>query len=137
MANVADPDQTAPLGSALSAKTCLFEHLESSRYVTMLKMKNSSFKAILIRKFILEKSLHRNAHPNKHLKKFELKHNKSHKMTCAPSKDTDQTVQPHCLFSLHGAVWVAKDPMFPHADSKDCDQTADANADLSLCWAQR
>ena len=30
--------------------------------------------------------------------------------------------------------WVAKGPRFLHADSKDCSDWADAQADLSLCW---
>ena len=34
------------------------------------------------------------------------------------------------------AQWVAKDPSFLYADSKDSNQTTDAQADLSLCWAQ-
>ena len=35
------------------------------------------------------------------------------------------------------AQWVAKDPSFLHADSKDWSDLADAQADLSLRWAQR
>ena len=33
------------------------------------------------------------------------------------------------------ALWVAKDPKFLQADSKDWSDWADALADLSLCWA--
>ena len=35
------------------------------------------------------------------------------------------------------AQWVAKNPSFLHADSEDSDWSdwADAQADLSLCWA--
>ena len=33
------------------------------------------------------------------------------------------------------AQWVAKDPSFLHADSEDWSDWADAQADLSLCWA--
>ena len=37
--------------------------------------------------------------------------------------------------SLLFAQWVAKDPCFLHADSEDWSDRADAQADLSLCWA--
>ena len=37
--------------------------------------------------------------------------------------------------SLLCAWCVAKDPTFLQADNEDSDQTADAQADLSLCWA--
>ena len=37
--------------------------------------------------------------------------------------------------SLLCAQWVAKDPRFLHADSEDCSDWADAQADLSFCWA--
>ena len=33
------------------------------------------------------------------------------------------------------AQWVAKDPIFLHADSEDYSDWADAQADLSLHWA--
>ena len=33
------------------------------------------------------------------------------------------------------AQWVAKDPSFPHADSEDWSDWADAQGDLSLRWA--
>ena len=33
-----------------------------------------------------------------------------------------------------GALWVAKDPVFLHADSKDWSDRADAQADLGLHW---
>ena len=41
--------------------------------------------------------------------------------------------------SLLRALWVAKDPMLPHADSEDSNQTGriNAQADLSLCWTHR
>ena len=35
------------------------------------------------------------------------------------------------------AQWVAEDPMFLHADSEDLSAWTDAQADLSLRWAQR
>ena len=34
------------------------------------------------------------------------------------------------------AQWVAKEPSFLHKDSEDWSDLADAQADLSLCWAQ-
>ena len=36
--------------------------------------------------------------------------------------------------SLLYIQWVAKSPSFIHTDSEVPDQTADAQADLSLCW---
>ena len=47
-------------------------------------------------------------------------HDKTNKMTCAPSEDADQ---PGWSESLQCAQWVAKDPSFLHADGKDSDQT--------------
>ena len=46
----------------------------------------------------------------------EPQHDKTNKMTCAPSEDSDQPDQS----SLY-AHWVAKDPMFIHADSEHSD----------------
>ena len=42
---------------------------------------------------------------------------KVNKMTLAPSEDSDQPGHPLCT------QWVAKDPMFRHADREDSDQT--------------
>ena len=43
---------------------------------------------------------------------------------CAPSENSDQSRHTPSLISLRCAlVWVAKDPSFLHADSKDSDQT--------------
>ena len=41
----------------------------------------------------------------------EPKHDKTNKMTCAPSEDSDQP------------QWVVKDPRFLHSDREDSDQT--------------
>ena len=49
----------------------------------------------------------------------ELPHDKTNKMTSAPSEDSGQPEHPPRLC----AQWVTKDPMFLHADSKDSDQT--------------
>ena len=55
---------------------------------------------------------------------------------CAPSEDSDQPgIRLVWSESSLCAQWVAKDPSFLHADSEDSDQTADAQADLSLHWA--
>ena len=39
---------------------------------------------------------------------------------CAPSEDSDQPGHPESSLC---AQWVAKDPMFLHADSEDSNQT--------------
>ena len=46
----------------------------------------------------------------------EPQHYKTNKMTCAPIEDSDQPGHPP-------SQWVAENPMFLHADSKDIDQT--------------
>ena len=56
---------------------------------------------------------------------------KTKKMTCVPSEDSDQSDQSSLC-----AQWVAKDPRFLHADREDSDQTG-RTADLGLCWAHR
>ena len=58
---------------------------------------------------------------------------KSNKMACAPSEDSDQPEHPPSLWAL----WLAKDPVLLHADSKDWSDWAHAQADLSLCWAHK
>ena len=55
---------------------------------------------------------------------YEPPHDKTNKMACAPSEDSDQPGHPPSLISLHCAPqWVAKDPSFLYADSKDSDPT--------------
>ena len=67
---------------------------------------------------------------------FEPPHDKTNKMTCAPSEDSDQpghktnkmTCAPNEDSDQPGqssqcAQWVAEDPMLLHADSEDSDQT--------------
>ena len=46
---------------------------------------------------------------------------KRYKMSCMPIEDSDQTVRMHSL--LMGALWVAKGPMFLHAENLDSDQS--------------
>ena len=68
---------------------------------------------------------------------YEPQHDKTNKMTCAPSKDSDQPGHPPSLIrDFVCAVWVAKDARFLHADSEDCSDWANAQADLSSMGAQ-
>ena len=49
---------------------------------------------------------------------------KTNKMACAPSEDSDQPGHPPSLIRVFVVLqWVAKDPSFLHADSEDSDQT--------------
>ena len=41
----------------------------------------------------------------------------------APSEDSDQAIRPVWSESSLCTQWVAKDPMFLHADNEDSDQT--------------
>ena len=61
----------------------------------------------------------------------EPPHDKTNKMACVPSEDSDQSGNPPCLIRVF-AQWVAKDPSFLHVDSEDSDQTGRM---LSLHWA--
>ena len=62
----------------------------------------------------------------------ELRHDKTNKMACAPSEDSDQPGHPPSLIRVFACLqWVAEDPMFLHADS----EVSDVQADLSLRWA--
>ena len=62
---------------------------------------------------------------------------KTNKMNVHPAKtQISQGIRPVWSESSLCAQWVAMDPSFLQADSKDSDQTrADAQADLSLRWA--
>ena len=55
---------------------------------------------------------------------YEPPHDKTNKMACAPSEDSDQPLASaqSDQSSLY-AQWVVKDPMFLHADSEGADQT--------------
>ena len=47
-------------------------------------------------------------------------HDKTSKMTCAPSEDSDQPAHPRSLIWVFAcAHWKVKDPRFLHADSED------------------
>ena len=53
-----------------------------------------------------------------------MQHDKTNKMNCTPIEDSDQPEHPASLFRVDAvSQWVAKDPMFLHADSEDSDQT--------------
>ena len=70
----------------------------------------------------------------------EPAHDKTNKMICAPSEDPDQPGHPPSPVwseSSLCAQWVATDPMFLHGDSEDWSDWGDAQAELSLRWAQR
>ena len=67
---------------------------------------------------------------------FEPPHDKSNKMTVHPAKSQISLgIRPIWSESLLCAQWVAKDPSFLHADSKDWPDWGVAQADLSLRWA--
>ena len=68
------------------------------------------------------------------LKEFEQQHDKTNKVACATSENSDQ---PSCSLIRVFAVLSmgTKHLRFLHADSKDWSDWADAQADLSLCWA--
>ena len=55
--------------------------------------------------------------------KYELPHDKSNILTCAPSEDRSAWSSTQSDPSSLCAQWVAKDPSFLHADSEDADQT--------------
>ena len=64
----------------------------------------------------------------------EPTHDKTYKMACVPSTDSDQPGNPASLIrALKGHHYYSKDPSFLHEDSEDQSDWADAQADLSLC----
>ena len=72
---------------------------------------------------------------------FQQKHNwaatwQNQQIECAPIEDSDQPgIRPVWSESSLCAQWVAKDPSFLDADSKDWSDWVDAQAGLSLGWA--
>ena len=67
---------------------------------------------------------------------FELPHDKTNKVAMCPTKtQISLGIRPVWSESSLCAQWVAKDPTFLHADSEDWSDWADAQAELSLCWA--
>ena len=67
----------------------------------------------------------------------EPPHDKTNKMACAPSEDSDQTAQPPSLIRVFAVrmkkVWVLSYPL--SAQRRFWSDWADAQADLSLRWA--
>ena len=71
-------------------------------------------------------------------KKLSRSMTKPTKWPVCPAKT--QISQGICMVwsvSLLWAQWIAKNPRFLPADSKDWSDWVDTQADLSLCWAQR
>ena len=64
-------------------------------------------------------------------------------MSCSTTKPTNDLHPARTQISLGGSEsslcsqYIGKDPVLLHADSKDWSVWADAQADLSLCWALR
>ena len=52
----------------------------------------------------------------------ELQHDKTNKMTCAPSKDSDQPAHQPSAQSDLGTLWVAQGPILLYADNEDSDR---------------
>ena len=66
----------------------------------------------------------------------ELRYDKTNKMSVHQAKtQISLGIRPVWSESSMCAQWVAKDPSFLHADREDWSDWADAQADLSLCWA--
>ena len=61
--------------------------------------------------------------PDKIKVEIELEHDRTYKMACVPSKDSNQPGHLPSLISLLCTQWVVQDPNFLHADSEDSDQT--------------
>ena len=68
---------------------------------------------------------------------FEPPHDKTNKLTCAPSEDSDQPGHPSSLISVFAVrmkkAWVLSYPL--SAQRRLWPDWADAQADLSLRWA--
>ena len=72
-----------------------------------------------------------------HAYSYEPPRDKTHKMACAPSEDSDQPGHPPSLirvFAVHmKKAWILSYPL--SAQRRLWSDWADAQADLSLCWA--
>ena len=64
----------------------------------------------------------------------ELLHDKTNKLTCAPSRDSDQPGHPSSLMRAF-VVRMKKHWAFNYLLSEDWSDRADAQAGLSICWA--
>ena len=71
--------------------------------------------------------------------KIEPRHDKTNKMICAPSEDSDQPGHPPSLIRVSAVRlkqnWVLSYPL--SAQRRLCSHSADAKADLSLRWTQK
>ena len=65
---------------------------------------------------------------------FEPAHDKTYKMTCAPSEDRLAWASTQSDQSSLCAQWVAKDPSFLHANSEDSDQPGQMPRMICLHW---
>ena len=55
---------------------------------------------------------------------IEPPHDKTNKMACAPSEDSDQPGHPPSLIRIFAVrSWVTQNPSFLHADIEDSDQS--------------
>ena len=97
IANSVDPDQTALL--IWVCTVCPDLSVRKLRIITVIGFYKSSHLVIA--------------------SKYESVHDKTNKMTCASSKDSDQPGHPYSLISLP----CAKDPNFLHEHREDSDQT--------------
>ena len=64
----------------------------------------------------------------------EPQYDKTNKMTCAPSKDSDQPALPRSLIRMCAVRFMGS---FLHADSEDSDQTGRMPrliSFFSICW---
>ena len=68
--------------------------------------------------------------------RFEPQHDKINNVAVFSAKtQISLGIRPVWSYSSLCTQWVAKDQRFHHADSEDWSDWADAQADLSLCWA--
>ena len=76
-------------------------------------------------------------HLHIHLIKIEPRHDKTNKMACVPSEDSDQTGHPPSLIRVFAfrmkKAWILSYPL--STQRKFWSDWADAQADLSLRWA--
>ena len=113
--------QTIPVKCLISLTWCL---CLCSKYVFiafgplfLLACPQSFFKYLFIEKQL--SSIPRSVEST-----FEPPHDKTNKMACAPSEDSDQPGHPPSLIRVFAcAQLVAKEPSFLHVDSEDSDQT--------------
>ena len=75
--------------------------------------------------------------PHNHSRTFEPRHDNGNKMACATSEDSDKPGHPPSPIRVFAVrmkkAWVLSYPL--SAQRRLCSDWADAQADLSLCWA--